>query len=142
MVVAVVGSGGVRLVVDFNEEDALVRGAFFGACLPFFLAAKTVVLVLEITAYQNERSGRPSTRRQVSRATISDSVDEWETTVCFLHMALRGKKVFGPTKAAKIPVVDLELCTQSANEASVKIMIANLSAGSPIQPCKQCVRVE
>ena len=76
MVVAVEGSGGVRLVVDFSVEDALVGGAFFGACLPFFFAAKTVVVPVEMTASQKERSGRPSTRRQVSNATISDSVEE------------------------------------------------------------------
>ena len=110
MVVAVEGSGGIRLDVVLSGKEALVGGAFFGACLPFFFAAKTVVVPFEITASQKEISGSPSTRRHVSRATISDSVEEWDTTVCFLQMALSGKNVLGPTNAAKMPVVDLELC--------------------------------
>ena len=58
------------------------------------------------TASQNESKGMPSMRSALSRATISDSVDEWDTTVCFLHTALRGKNVLGPTRAAYNPVVD------------------------------------
>ena len=91
------------------------------------------VLVTRVTASQKESSGSPSRRRELSKATISDSVEECETTVCFLQTALSGKKVFGPTKAAKMPVVLLEDETQSAKDASVNIM-HNLSAESPIQP--------
>ena len=76
MVVAVEESGGRSPVVDCNVEDALVGGAFFGAFLPFFFAVKTVVVPLETTTSQKEMSGSPSTRRHVSSATISDSVDE------------------------------------------------------------------
>ena len=86
------------------------------------------------TASQNESNGMPSMRSALSRATISDSVDEWDTTVCFLHTALRGKKVLGPTRAAYNPVVDFEVETQSAKEASVNSMMESLSAESPIQP--------
>ncbi len=50
------------------------------------------------TMSQNPRTGRPSTRRAVSRATISLSVDEWLTTVCFFDKALIGMNVFGPTR--------------------------------------------
>jgi len=76
MVVAVEGAGGKRLVVDLSVEEALVGGVFLAVCFPFFFAAKTVVVPVEMTASQKERSGRPSTRRQVSNATISDSVEE------------------------------------------------------------------
>ena len=91
-------------------------------------------LATSTTASQKDNNGRPSMRSALSRATISDSVEEWETTVCFLHTALRGKKELGPTKATNNPVVDLEDETQSAKEASVKSMIDNLSAGSPSHP--------
>ena len=77
-------------------------------------------------------------RSAVSRATISDYVEEWETTVCFLQTALIGKKELGPTMAAKMPVVDLDVVTQSAYEASVNNMMESLSAESPIKPCKLC----
>ena len=54
---------------------------------------------VRIAVSQNVSAGKPSTRREVSRATISDSVEECETTVCFLHIALRGANVLGPTTA-------------------------------------------
>ena len=49
-------------------------------------------LVTSATASQKDSNGRPSMRSALSRATISDSVEEWETTVCFLHTALRERK--------------------------------------------------
>jgi hypothetical protein len=61
------------------------------------------------TTSQKPKTGRPSTLRAVSRATISDSVELWDTHVCFFAMALRGKKVRGPTRATKVPEVDLEV---------------------------------
>eukprot|EP00959_Pyramimonas_sp_CCMP1952_P031159 653138-Pyramimonas_sp.AAC.1 len=66
------------------------------------------VLATSTTGSQNESSGRPSSRGAESRATISDSVDECDTTVELLHTALTGKIVLGPTSAAKTRVVDLE----------------------------------
>ena len=70
----------------------------------------------------------------MSSATISDSVEECDTTVCFLHTALIGKNVLGPTRAAKMPVVDFDVERQSAYEASVKSIMEILSAESPIHP--------
>ena len=70
----------------------------------------------------------------MSSATISDSVEEWDTAVCFLHTALSGKNVFGPTNAANMPVVDFDVETQYAYEASVKSMMDILAAESPIHP--------
>ena len=137
MVVAGSDVGDVGREVVRRGDEAPVGGAFLGAILPRFFAARAVDFPVATTASQNERSGSPSMRRAVSRATISDSVEEWETTICFLQMAFKGKNVLGPTNAAKIPVVDLELCTQSAKEASVKSMMESLSAESPIQPCRQ-----
>ena len=140
MVVAGVGAGvGGRWVRARLGEEARVGCVFFGGDLRrFFFAANVVVVgvgVLNPTiASQKESSGKPSTRNAVSRATISDSVEECETTVCFLHTAFNGKNVLGPTNAAKIPVVEREVLTQSANDASVNIMIERCFAESPIQP--------
>ena len=86
------------------------------------------------TASQKDNNGKPSTRSDVSNATISDSVEEWDTTDCFLQTAFNGKKELGPTNAANTPVVDREVPTQSAKDASVKSMSDKVSAGSPIQP--------
>ena len=140
IVVAGVGAGvDGRWVLTRPGEEARVGGVFLGGDLRrFFLAAKVVDvgagLSKPTTASQKESKGRPSTRNAVSRATISDSVDECETTVCFLHTAFNGKKVLGPTKAVKTPVVERDVLTQSANDASVNIMIDKCSAESPIQP--------
>ena len=138
--VAGVGAGvGGRWVLVRLGEEARVGCVFFGGDLRRFFLAANVILVWAgfakpTTASQKESSGKPSIRRAVSKATISDSVEECETTVCFLQTAFSGKKVLGPTSAAKTPVVDRDVLTQSANEASVNIMIDRCSAESPIQP--------
>ena len=140
MVVAGVGAGvGGRWVPTRLGEEARVGGVFLGGDLRRFFVAANVVdggagLSKPTTASQKESNGKPSTRKAVSRATISDSVDECETTVCFLHTAFSGKNVLGPTNAAKTPVVERDVLTQSANDASVNIMIDRCSAESPIQP--------
>ena len=54
---------------------------------------------VRIAVSQNVSAGKPSTRRDVWRATISDSVEECDTTVCFLQIALSGANVRGPTTA-------------------------------------------
>ena len=107
-------------------------------------AAKMVTTASEIkkcvtkgTAMHKKKAGKPSNLKELSKATISDSVEEWETTVCFLQTAFSGKKVLGPTNAAKMPVVLLEVEVQSAKDASENNMMQSLSAVSPIQPCKQ-----
>ena len=89
-------------------EESFVGGPFLGDALRCLLAAKTeqtaaaacpmhprtlVVsrhdLLTSTTASQKESNGRPSMRSALSRATISDSVEEWETTVCMLQTAFR-----------------------------------------------------
>ena len=124
-------------------EEARVGGAFFGGVFPrfFFVAAKAVeplgkCFPMVTTAPQKENNGSPSVRKAVSKATISDSVEEWETTVCFLQTALSGKNNFGQT-----PAEDFEVLTHYAKEASVKSTVESSSAVSPIQPCRQWLRV-
>ena len=151
------GDGGGRPRDRLPVGDApFCKGALRGEGLRFFLAARAgqmvvtscereikhpllsrQVLVTRVTASQNESSGKPSNLKELSKATISDSVEEWETTVCFLQTAFNGKKVLGPTNAAKMPVVLLEVEVQSAKDASENNMMQSLSAVSPIQPCRQ-----
>ena len=49
-----------------------------------------------MTSSQNANAGNPSKRSPASRAIISDSVEEWDTAVCFLQNQLIGTKVRGP----------------------------------------------
>ena len=71
------------------------------------------------TASQRLRIGSASVRMAMSRATISDSEEECETTVCFLQIAVIGASAFDPTNASKLANVDLLLFVSSANDASL-----------------------
>ena len=50
----------------------------------------------------NSRAGKPSNLSPVSREMISDSVELWETDVCFLHIQLIGTNVWLP-KTHNVP---------------------------------------
>ena len=85
MVVAGVGAGVVVGWLARHGDEARVGGAFFGeAFRRFFFAAVDVErreagktdLTAVTTASQKDSSGNPSTRNAVSKATISDSVEE------------------------------------------------------------------
>ena len=61
-----------------------------------------------ITTYHKSRAGIPSFRKPTSSDLISDSVELWDTDVCFLHIQVMGTNV-GLSKIQKIhPEVDLE----------------------------------
>ena len=53
------------------------------------------------------RAGIPSSLSPVSREMISDSVELWETEVCFSHTQLIGTNVWLPTTHNVPPEVDL-----------------------------------
>ena len=84
-----------------------------------------------MTCSKNHNIGTPSSRNTVSRATISDSVDECETTVWPLQSALIGAKVFFPTRAMKAPMVDLEVRLSPAQSASEYTTSLHSLLGSP-----------
>ena len=52
----------------------------------------------------NSRANKPSSLNPVSREIISDSVELWETDVCFLHIQLIGTNVWLP-KTHNVPQV-------------------------------------
>ena len=56
----------------------------------------------------NSRAGKPSHLNPVSREIISDSVELWETDVCFLHTQLIGTNVWLPKIHNVPPEVDFE----------------------------------
>ena len=63
-------------------------------------------------------TGKPSPLNAESSATISDSVEERETTDCLLLIAETMAKLLGPTRATIAPDVDLLVLKSPANPAS------------------------
>ncbi len=64
-------------------------------------------------------AGIPYSLMVVSRATISLSVEECDTAVCFLHVKFKGMQLFGPTIQSTPPVLERLVPRSSANEASL-----------------------
>ena len=73
-----------------------------------------------ITTSHWSREGIPSIRKPASNEIISDSVEQWDTDVCFLHIPLMGTNVRLP-KIQKIPAeVDSECSKSPAKSESWK----------------------
>ena len=66
----------------------------------------------------NSRAGKPSNLNPVSKETISDSVELWETAVCFLHIQLIGTNVWLPKMHNVPPEVDFESSRSPAKSES------------------------
>ena len=66
----------------------------------------------------NSRAGKPSSLNPVSREIISDSVELWETDVCFLHIHLIGRSVRLPKIREIHPEVDSESSRSPAKSES------------------------
>ena len=66
----------------------------------------------------SSRAGKPSNLSPVSRETISDSVELWETDVCFLHIQLIGTNVWLPKTHNVPPEVDFESSRSPAKSES------------------------
>ena len=62
--------------------------------------------------------GKPSNLNPVSKEMVSDSVELWETAVCFLHIQLVGTKVWLPNMHNVPPEVDLESSRSPAKSES------------------------
>ena len=65
----------------------------------------------------SSRAGKPSKPSPVSREIISDSVELWETAVCFLHIQLIGTNVWLPKTHNVPPEVDFESSRSPANQS-------------------------
>ena len=68
----------------------------------------------------NSRAGKPSNLSPVSKEMISDSVELWETAVCFLHIQLIGTNVWLPKTHNVPPEVDFESSRSPAKSVSWK----------------------
>ena len=66
----------------------------------------------------NSRAGKPSNLSPVSKEMISDSVELWETAVCFLHIQLIGTNVWLPKTHSVPPEVDFESSGSPAKSES------------------------
>ena len=66
----------------------------------------------------NSRASKPSNLSPVSRQIISDSVELWETDVCFLHIQLIGTNVWLPKTLYVPPDVDFESSRSPAKSES------------------------
>ena len=66
----------------------------------------------------NSRASKPSNLSPVSREIISDSVELWETDVCFLHIQLVGTNVWLPNTHNVPPEVDFESSRSLAKSES------------------------
>ena len=62
----------------------------------------------EIFPSHSSRAGKPSNLSPMSNGMISDSVELWETAVCFLHIQLIGTNVWLPKTHNVPPEVDFE----------------------------------
>ena len=66
----------------------------------------------------NSRASKPSSLNPVSKEIISDSVELWETDVCFLHIQLIGTNVSLPKTHNVPPEVDFESSRSPAKSES------------------------
>ena len=66
----------------------------------------------------NSRAGKPFDLSPVSREIISDSVELWETAVCFLHIQFIGPTVWLPKTHNVPPEVDFESSRSPAKSES------------------------
>eukprot|EP00959_Pyramimonas_sp_CCMP1952_P042146 881477-Pyramimonas_sp.AAC.1 len=83
-----VGDGGVTLIdVLAGGEEARAGGARRGDVLRRFSlpAGDAPLTALRTTASQDDRRGQPCARRAASSATISDSVEERDTSLLFAY---------------------------------------------------------
>ena len=73
---------------------------------------------IETIRSDNSRAGNPSNLSPVSNEMISDSVELWETAVCFLHIQLIGTNVWLPKMHYVPPEVDFESSRSPAKSES------------------------
>ena len=76
-------------------------------CLAVLFAVLFVERNTSITTSQGSKAGTPFIRSPASKEMISDSVELWDTDICFLHIQLTGTNVRLP-KIHKTPPVDFE----------------------------------
>ena len=71
-----------------------------------------------MTSSQRLRAGIPSMRDPASREIISDSVEQCDTHVCFLHVQLTRTSAWLPIVHNVLPEVDFESSRSPAKSGS------------------------
>ena len=84
---------------------------------------------------QRSRAGNPSIRGPASRELTSDSVELYETEVCFLHIQLTGTTVPLPKIHKTPPEFDFESSRSPAKSASWNRPSLQCCAVSPLVVC-------
>ena len=104
-------------LISVDVLDFLSCTKFPWASLPC-LGELFVERSISITMSQRSSAGQPSIRKPASSDMISDSVELWDTDVCFLHIQLIGTNVRLP-KMHKTPLdVDFESSRSPAKSES------------------------
>ena len=84
----------------------------------FYLKSETRFPKTETIRTHNSRASNPSNLSPISKEMISDSVELWETAVCFLHIQLIGTNVWLPKTHNVPPEVDFESSRSRAKSES------------------------
>ena len=89
-------------------------------CIVAWLPSNKVATTFRSNTMSHKWSaGNPSRRTAALAAAISASGELCDTHVCFLDTPFNGKKMFGPVKAIKIPMVDFDDSLSPAKSASL-----------------------
>ena len=88
-----------------------------------------------ITTSQKSRTRNPSFRNPASNEIIADSVELWDTGVCFLHIQLMGTSVRLPKMHKIPPEVDCESSKSPAKSKSWNIPNRQCWAVFPTWQC-------
>ena len=97
---------------DFSRLSASVSG------FPGLSETRGTFPRTETIRSHSSRAGNPSNLSPVSSEIISDSVELWETDVCFLHIQLVGTNVWLPKIHNVPPEVDFESSRSPAKSES------------------------
>ena len=91
---------GLRSAPSIFEPDVVGESTWEGVPLPSvgFPLLRGLLVKTSVISDHSVSAGMPARRTAVSRDTTSASVDECETTPCFLHIHESGTKVLGPIR--------------------------------------------
>ena len=104
----------------FLEIAGLARDLRHGKqrVAPFYHGSESCFLKQKQSDPTTREQGSPSNLNPASKEMISDSVELWETDVCFLHIQLIGTNVWLPKTHNVPPEVDFESSRSPAKSES------------------------
>ena len=111
------GTESMSFITSILSWDLWCLWSSFTGFPPFELKTQETFPRTETIKSHSSRS-KPSNLNPVSREIISDSVELWETAVCFLHIQLIGTNVWLPKTHNVPPEVDFESSRSPAKSES------------------------